>query len=60
MTEVIEPLLTIEEVQKIFGGVARRTILRMIDSGDLVKVKVRKRVLIEPESVREYIRRNSS
>lgn len=54
----IEPLPTIEETQLIFGGVSRRTVLRLLDAGELVRVRVRGRVLVDPESIRAYIERH--
>ena len=54
----IEPLPTIEETQKLLGGVSRRTVLRELDAGELVRVRVRGRVLVDPDSIRRYIERH--
>ncbi len=40
---VLEPLLTIEDAQGLLGGVNRRTVLRELDAGELVRVRVRHR-----------------
>jgi hypothetical protein len=55
---VLEPLPTIEETQRLLGGVSRRTVLRELDAGELVRVRVRGRVLVDPDSIRSYIARH--
>lgn len=57
-TTALEPLPTIEETQRLLGGVSRRTVLRELDAGELVRVRVRGRVLVDPESIRRYIDRH--
>lgn len=54
----LEPLPTIEETQRLLGGVSRRTVLRELDAGELVRVRVRGRVLVDPSSIRRYIERH--
>jgi hypothetical protein len=49
----LEPLPTIEETQRLLGGVSRRTVLRELDAGELVRVRVRGRVLVDPSSIRD-------
>jgi putative ubiquitin-RnfH superfamily antitoxin RatB of RatAB toxin-antitoxin module len=56
---VLEALPTIEETQRLLGGVSRRTVLRELDAGELVRVRVRGRVLVDPQSIRSYIERHS-
>ena len=53
-----ERLPTIEETQRIFGDVSRHTILRLLDAGELTRVRVRGRVLVDPDSIRRYIERH--
>ena len=54
----LEPLLTIEDAQRLLGGVNRRTVLRELNAGELARVRVRSRVLVDPESIRSYIARH--
>ena len=54
----LEPLPTIEDAQRLLGGVSRRTVLRELDAGELVRVRVRGRVLVDPDSIRRYIARH--
>ena len=35
-----------------------RTVLRELDAGELVRVRVRGRVLVDPDSIRRYIARH--
>jgi excisionase family DNA binding protein len=51
-------LAPIDEAQRLLGGVSRRTVLRLLDSGELVRVRVRGRVLVDPDSIRRYIERH--
>lgn len=53
----LERLPTIEETQRLLG-VSRRTVLRELDAGELVRVRVRGRVLVDPDSIRSYIARH--
>jgi excisionase family DNA binding protein len=53
----LEPLPSIEETQQLFG-VSRQTVLRLLDAGELVRVRVRGRVLVDPASIRGYIARH--
>lgn len=52
---VIEPLVPIPTTQVTLGGVSRRTVLRLLDSGELVRVRVGGRTLVDPLSLRRYI-----
>jgi hypothetical protein len=54
----LEPLPTIRDTQRLLGGVSRRTVLRELDSGELIRVRVRGRVLVDPDSIRAYIARH--
>lgn len=54
----LEALPTIEETRQLLGGVSRRTVLRELDRGELVRVRVRGRVLVDPDSIRRYIERH--
>jgi hypothetical protein len=47
-----------EETQRLLGGVSRRTVLRELDAGELIRVRVRGRVLVDPHSIRAYIARH--
>ena len=53
----LEPLPSIEETQRLLG-VSRHTVLRELDAGELVRVRVRGRVLVDPDSIRRYIERH--
>ena len=53
---VLEPL-SIPEAQIILG-VSRSTVLRLLDAGELVRVRVGGRTLVDPASIRDYIARN--
>lgn len=57
-TTALEPLASIEETQRLLAGVSRRTVLRELDAGELVRVRVRGRVLVDRESIRRYIERH--
>ena len=54
----LEALPTIEDTQRLLGGVSRRTVLRELDAGELIRVRVRGRVLVDPDSIRRYIERH--
>jgi excisionase family DNA binding protein len=54
----IEPLWSIHLTCIALGGVSRRTILRLLDAGELVRVRVGGRTLVEPSSIRDYIARH--
>lgn len=54
---VLEPLRPIPEAQIILG-VSRSTVLRLLDAGELVRVRVGGRTLVDPASIRDYIARN--
>jgi hypothetical protein len=56
--EALEPLPTIKDAQRLLGGVSRQTVLRELDAGELVRVRVRNRVMVDPESIRRYIERH--
>ena len=55
---VLEPLESIPGTQRILGGVSRRTVLRLLDSGELVRVRVGSRTLVDRNSIRDYIARH--
>ena len=55
---LIEPPRSIEETQRLLGGVSRHTVLRELDAGELIRIRVRGRVLVDPESIRRYIDRH--
>ena len=54
----IEPLESIPATQDILGGVSRRMVLRLLDSGELVRVRVGGGTLVDPASIRDYIKRH--
>jgi excisionase family DNA binding protein len=45
------------ETARILGGVSVRTVLRLLDSGELTRVRVRRRVLVDAQSIRDYLER---
>ena len=55
---MIKPLESIRGAQVILGGVSRRTVLRLLNAGELVRVRVGSRTLVDPGSIRAYIARN--
>ena len=56
--EALERLPSIRDTQQLLGGVSRRTVLRELDAGELIRIRVRGRVLVDPESIRSYIERH--
>ncbi|HWQ24757.1 MAG TPA: helix-turn-helix domain-containing protein [Gaiellaceae bacterium] len=49
-------LLSIEETAGILN-VSRRTVLRLLDAGQLARVRIGRRVLVAPESLAHFIAR---
>lgn len=54
----LEPLPSIDETRAILGGVSTRTVIRLLNVGELVRVRVRGRTLVDPDSIRDYIARH--
>ena len=50
-------LLNREEVAELLGGVSVRTLERLVEKGDLVPLRIGRRVLFEPSAVDRYVRR---
>jgi len=57
----IEPLLSIEEVSQVLH-ISERGIYRLVNSGELARVKVGQRTLFDPADIRRFIesRRDAS
>ncbi len=53
LLEVTEPrnLLSIPQAQHLLGGVSRKTIYRLIDRGDLTRVKIGSRSMVTAKSM---------
>ncbi|EYT50516.1 helix-turn-helix domain-containing protein [Brachybacterium muris] len=49
----------IEEAARAIGG-SRSTVYRLIETGDLERVKIGRRALVTTESIREYVARLSA
>lgn len=47
-------LVSVEEAARAIGG-SRSTVYRLIESGDLARVKIGRRALVTAESVRVYV-----
>ncbi|MFI8776516.1 helix-turn-helix domain-containing protein [Brachybacterium paraconglomeratum] len=47
-------LVSVEDAARAIGG-SRSTVYRLIDSGDLERVKIGRRALVTTESVRAYV-----
>jgi len=52
-TSVLEPLVSIAQAAELLG-VSTRTVLRLADSGAIVRVRIGRRTLFEPDSIRGY------
>ena len=52
-------LVPIEEAARAIGG-SRSTVYRLIETGDLERVKIGRRALVTTESIREYVARLSA
>jgi hypothetical protein len=57
-TAALEPLESIRSTQELLGGVSRRTVLRLLDAREIVRVRVAGRTLVDPQSIRDYIERH--
>jgi hypothetical protein len=55
---VLEPLRSIPATQELLGHVSRHTVLRLLDIGELTRVRVGGRTLVDPQSIRDYISRH--
>jgi excisionase family DNA binding protein len=53
----VEPLLSTRQTALVLGGVSLRTVLRLLDEGELTRVRIGRRVLVDPRSIRDYIER---
>jgi excisionase family DNA binding protein len=49
-----ERLLSTREAAHLLG-VSLRTVLRLLDVGEIARVRIGRRVLVDPQSLREYI-----
>jgi len=49
----LEPLVSIAASAKLLG-VSTRTVLRLADSGEIARVRIGRRTLFEPSSIRDY------
>ena len=54
----LEPLESIRSTQALLGGVSRRTVIRLLNAQELVRVRVGGRTLVDPSSIRSYIERH--
>jgi hypothetical protein len=54
----LEPLKSIPATQGLLGDISRHTVLRLLDAGELVRVRVAGRTLVDPASIRDYITRH--
>jgi excisionase family DNA binding protein len=52
----VEPLLSTQEAARILG-VSLRTVLRLLDDRELARVRIGRRVLVDPQSIRIYLER---
>jgi excisionase family DNA binding protein len=52
----VEPLLSTQEAAGILG-VSLRTVLRLLDDRELARVRIGRRVLVDPQSIRAYLER---
>ncbi|WP_363184100.1 helix-turn-helix domain-containing protein [uncultured Thiocystis sp.] len=56
MESANEPLLwNLDEVARQLGGVSARTIRRLVDRGELPKVRVSRRLMVPSAAVRDYV-----
>jgi excisionase family DNA binding protein len=56
MSKMIEPLLSIPETSEILG-ISRWTATLYVRTGRIAKIKIGRRILIEPAAVRDFIAR---
>lgn len=54
----LEPLESIPRTQELLGNVSRHTVLRLLAAGELIRVRVAGRTLVDPASIRSYIERH--
>lgn len=52
-TPALEPLVSITQAAELLG-VSTRTVLRLADSRAIVRVRIGRRTLFEPDSIRDY------
>jgi len=52
----VEPLLSTQETARTLN-VSLRTVLRLLDAGQLARVRIGRRVLVDPQSIRDYVER---
>lgn len=55
----IEPLMTVTEFGRLVG-VSRATAYRVVDEGLIATVRVRGRVAVTPQAVRDFIAANTT
>lgn len=52
-TASLEPLVSIADAAKLLG-VSKRTVMRLADAGELVRVRIGRRTLFELDAIRGY------
>ena len=52
----VEALLSTQETARTLN-VSLRTVLRLLDAGQLARVRIGRRVLVDPQSIRDYVER---
>jgi len=52
----VEALLSTRETARRLN-VSLRTVLRLLDAGQLARVRIGRRVLVDPQSIRDYVER---
>jgi excisionase family DNA binding protein len=52
-------LLAIEEAARLLGGVSHKTVRRMLDAGELSRVRIRGRVLVSRAEILDLVARNT-
>ena len=53
----IEPPLSRKEAARVLGGVSVQTVIRLLDRGELTRIRIGRRVLVDPQSIRDYLER---
>jgi predicted DNA-binding transcriptional regulator AlpA len=51
----IEPLLTVEDLMKVFPMMSRWSVYRLVGHGDIPHVRIGRRIYFDPAAVRRYI-----